>query len=346
MERHQRTRSKALLALLFVLGCGDSGAPAPVSDDPNDSAGDGGEGNPDGADLDPQVPPADAARMAKWLDMWASEQWEKGWVCEPEPSAKTDGAGAIHVHNDANGENRVCNNARLAAARGGSEQVPKGSAALKFVGDKIYAEVKVSDDSDAGKNWYWYAPGGSPEGLGIDACLGCHSAAGADADHPGLGDYVYFQVQSNASEFDPQVPPGESAAMAVWLKTWTSEGWEREWVCEPEPTAKTAGAEAIHVHNDSTGKNRVCNNQRLAASKRSGDAEVPAGSASLKFVGDSTYVDVKVADQSDGGKGWYWYAPGGSPEGTGIEGCTGCHSAADSDALHPGLGDYVYFQVQ
>jgi hypothetical protein len=186
--------SSLLLPLLLgapLLACGQ--------DDDGDSStedGDGDDGAEESADpeLDPQVPPADATQMVQWLAQWESQGWEAGWVCETAPTAKTEGAAAIHVHNDADGKNRVCNNERLAAASPG-EPVPAGSAALKFVGEKIYVEVKTAADSAGGDNWYWYAPGGSPEGKGIDVCVGCHSAAGADADHPGLGDYVYFQVE-------------------------------------------------------------------------------------------------------------------------------------------------------
>lgn len=172
------TRIFAILAPFLHLGCGQSETM-----------------NPPGA-LDPQVPPADATAMAEWLDAWTREGWEEEWVCETEPTAKTDGTRSIHVHNDADGKNRVCNNQRLAAAEVATDtEVPVGSASVKFVGDRIYVDVKVAEKSDGGQGWYWYAPGGSPEGLGIGSCTGCHGAAGADADHPGLGDYVYFQVR-------------------------------------------------------------------------------------------------------------------------------------------------------
>jgi hypothetical protein len=179
-----------LLLVIPLVACGDEDGMEDMSGNGSES----GDGDGDSPELDPQVPPADKARMMEWLAQWESEGWEDEWVCESEPTAKTEGIAAIHVHNDSEGKNRVCNNLRLADATPG-EPVPAGSAALKFVGQKIYVEVKTAADSAAGDNWYWYAPGGSPEGKGIDTCVGCHSAAGADADHPGLGDYVYFQVE-------------------------------------------------------------------------------------------------------------------------------------------------------
>ncbi len=183
------TMKNAAIAFLMsfsLLGaCGD--------DEP--AGGEAGEdqASGDATVLDPQVPPSNAAGMVAWLAAWEKEDWEAEWSCEAMPTAKTDGAAAIHVHNDADGKNRVCSNEQLASAAAGSE-LPKGAAAVKVVGDKVYVTVKVDADSDEGNGWYWYAPGGSPEGRGLDACTGCHAAAGTDADHPGFGDYVYFRV--------------------------------------------------------------------------------------------------------------------------------------------------------
>jgi len=175
-----------LTSVLLLSACGDDEEPA-SADEPRDSGG-------DAATLDPQVPPASAQGMAAWLVAWEDQGWEAEWSCESSPTAKTDGAAAIHVHNDADGKNRVCSNQRLSSAPVDSA-LPVGAAAVKMVGDKTYVTVKVQADSDGGKGWYWYAPGGSPEGLGLSACTGCHMAAGADAEHPGFGDFVYFRVQ-------------------------------------------------------------------------------------------------------------------------------------------------------
>jgi len=176
----------ALTGLLLFGACGDDNqaASSTVDDDPAST---------DAAMLDPQVPPSNGEDMTAWLAAWEEQGWEAEWSCEPMPTAKTEGAEAIHVHNDAEGKNRVCSNQRLASAAEGST-LPKGAAAVKMVGKKVYVTVKAQADSKEGQGWYWYAPGGSPEGLGLTACTGCHSAAGADADHPGFGDYVYFRV--------------------------------------------------------------------------------------------------------------------------------------------------------
>lgn len=130
--------------------------------------------------------------------------------------------------------------------------------------------------------------------------------------------------------------------MAEWLAAFQTNGWVEDWICEAEFTDKSEGAAAIHVH----GVNRVCNNQALAAATLEADAELPVGAAALKFVERGIYVEVKVRAQSDGGEGWFWYSPNGELAGAGLAACTGCHSAAGTDDDHPGLGDYVYFQVK
>jgi hypothetical protein len=199
MNHRQNKFSVALVVFsVLALGCSDDADPAdPSPDSGGSSAGasdaPSGAGGGGGADaLDPQVPPPDAARMAEWLDAFESEGWAEDWVCEADFTTKDEGAAAIHVH----GVNRVCNNRALAAAvLEGDAQLPVGAAALKYVERGIYVEVKIAAESDGGKGWFWYAPNGEVSGTGLAGCTGCHSAAGSDDDHPGLGDYVYFQVK-------------------------------------------------------------------------------------------------------------------------------------------------------
>jgi hypothetical protein len=147
---------------------------------------------------------------------------------------------------------------------------------------------------------------------------------------------------SGQASFDPQRPPAETKQVEAWL----ARGFYKDWLCEDEPTAKTDGAPAIHVHG---GKSLVCTNALLARTERAGDDEYPEGVASVKEIVDAagkvtlTAVAVKIADQSDGGEGWYWYE-GARYSGVGISTCTGCHGAAGADADHPGAGDFVYFR--
>jgi hypothetical protein len=271
------------------------------------------------------------------MEAWLDEGFYDDWVCEPEPNTKTDGAAAIHVHGDAT---RVCTNILLAASRLRSEgEFPVGAASVKEVYDEQGAlgarlvSVKTAPESDGGEGWFWYA---APDvaGHGLTDCTGCHAAAAEDADHPGAGDFVYFRVND-----EEELPPIDGSAMQAWLEA----GHYLDWDCESTPGRKTDGAAAIHVH----GNNRVCTNARLAAA--SGEGEFPAGSASVKeiYSGEniSSYdVYVKVAAESADGAGWFWYGGSADSSGFGLSACTGCHSAAGTDADHPGAGDYVYFK--
>ncbi|HMI92137.1 MAG TPA: hypothetical protein VK509_12265 [Polyangiales bacterium] len=179
------------LALAVIVACGDdddadergtAGMTAAESED----AGTGGE------DFDPQRPPTDTKRVEAWL----ARGFYKDWVCEDEPTAKTDGAPAIHAHG---GKSFVCTNALLAQTeRKGGEEYPEGVASVKEILDSAgkltltAVAVKIAAKSGGGKGWYWYE-GARYSGVGVSTCTGCHSAAGADPDHPGAGDYVYFR---------------------------------------------------------------------------------------------------------------------------------------------------------
>lgn len=291
-------------------------------------------------DLDPELPPTNAAAMERWLAMG----YYLDWVCETEPDAKTEGASAIHVHGAAT---RVCSNVLLAAsvAPGTTGQFPAGVAAVKEVFDAdeelvaTVVSVKTQADSAAGDNWYWYGGPGT-EGFGIAGCTGCHSAAASDDEHPGAGDFVYFQTKDDA-----QIPPvGEVEDIEAWL----AMGYYLDWTCEDEPNVKTDGAEAIHVHP----RNRICVNAKLGASELT-NGEWPAGVAAVKelYANDvdggamtGAVLYTKVGSMSQGGDAWFWFAGAGAT-GFGITDCTGCHGAAGSDVDHPGAGDYVYDRV-
>jgi hypothetical protein len=195
--------------------------------------------------------------------------------------------------------------------------------------------VKTDDRSDGGDGWYWYE-GQDAEGRGFAECTGCHAAAGSDDDHPGLGDFVYFQNRD-----ETQLPAiGSMQDMQDWL----DKGHYNDWHCEEAPSMKNEGAPAIHVHAT---RNRVCTNDALFNGMQQDD-EWPAGVSSVKeiYAGDmvaNIAVSVKVASQSAGGNGWYWFE-GPNIMDFGDPTCTGCHSAAASDSDHPGAGDYVYFR--
>jgi hypothetical protein len=276
-----------------------------------------------------QFPPTTASAMEAWLE----EEHYLKWACEAEATVKDFGVPAIHAHGRSN---RVCSNILLATSRSGT--MPAGVASVKEVYDDSGSLIaravaaKVREDSDAGNGWYWYE-GESTAGFGLSVCTGCHAAAGSDDDHPGAGDFVYYQETD-----EENLPPtGDREAVTAWLDAGHYEGWD----CEAEPTLKTAGDPAIHVHDI----NRVCSNPRLASATLS-DGEWPAGIASVKEIYDgdtltSRDVYVKVT-QTNEGLGFFYYG-GARTVGFGAPGCISCHSAAGSDADHPGAGDFVYF---
>jgi hypothetical protein len=302
---------------------GDSGDAA--------AAGMGGAGfdaPPESSDFPPT---STAAAVVDWLD----QEFYLDWACEDSNTVKDDGAPAIHVHGVSS---RVCSNVLLATSRSGGE-FPAGVAAVKEVydeDDQIIARMvsaKAHPDSAEGDGWFW-SDGGTLAGFGRSECTGCHAASGSDADHPGAGDFVYFQVQNEA-----ELPPTDDPAS---IPGWLEAGFYQSWTCEEEPTDKTAGAAAIHVHR----VNRICSNARLAALPSLPASGWPAGISSVKEVydGDSlSSIDlyVKVNADSDEGNGFFYYG-GESLTGFGFDGCVGCHSAAGADADHPGAGDFVY----
>lgn len=159
---------------------------------------------------DDQTPPQGRAAVEEWL----AAGMFKAWAAEP----------AIHASRSPSphGFNRIWSNDLIAQNASGTGAWPEGAAAVKElyasatdttpVGVAVY--LKLKSDSAGGANWYWYerVPEGSPaphdangvvaDGTGDSGppktiCVGCHAAAGADADHtPSAGgrDQVYTPV--------------------------------------------------------------------------------------------------------------------------------------------------------
>jgi hypothetical protein len=168
----------------------------------------------DGAELeegDPQTPPVGRVAVEDWL----ARGDYKAWACEP----------AIHPARvpSPHGFNRICSNDLIAQNAAGTGAWPEGAAAVKElyasmdattpIGVAVY--LKQAADSAGGANWYWYervpldsavphdangtvADGRGDAGPERDICVGCHMAAGADAEHtPTIGgrDQVYTPVR-------------------------------------------------------------------------------------------------------------------------------------------------------
>lgn len=188
----------AAATAVAAVGCGDDDG---GSDNPTGGAGGaGGNGTVDEA----QVPPAgDAAAVQAWITKGAY----KSWHCEDAPHPQR----TVSPH----GINRICSNDLLSAHGTGEYPVDASgvkelydAAGTSIVGYAVYRHVKAGTTGDS---WYWYekvpldsmAPH-DPDGIVADGtgdkgpaqtiCVGCHGAAGVDADHPGH-DLVYTQVQ-------------------------------------------------------------------------------------------------------------------------------------------------------
>jgi Cytochrome P460 len=179
------------LALFTLVAACSSSSDAPSSDD--------------------QTPPTTGRAD---IESWLSAGSYKTWTSEA----------AIHEARSPSphGFNRIYSNDVIAGAAAGTAAWPKGSAAVKEiyasatattpVGFAVY--LKTDADSAAGANWYWYervpatseaphdangvvADGKGGNGAAKMICVGCHAAAGSDADHtPSAGgrDQVYTPV--------------------------------------------------------------------------------------------------------------------------------------------------------
>lgn len=177
-----------LFALALVSACSD----------------DGSGGSTAGEEDETQVPPVSGKEAMR---AWIAAGHYKSWHCE----AALHDPIAISPH----GKQRICSNDVLSAH--GDGEYPVDSAGVKelydaaganVVGYAVYRHVKPGTD---GASWYWYeevpadsmaphdADGIVADGLGDSGqakaiCVGCHAAAGSDADHPGH-DFVYVQVK-------------------------------------------------------------------------------------------------------------------------------------------------------
>jgi hypothetical protein len=180
--------------------------------------------------------------------------------------------------------------------------------------------------------------------LGLIAAITCTAALLAACGSDGGG-------EGGESTGNAQTPPQGETAVEAWL----TKGDYKSWKCET----------AVHDARSPSphGFNRICVNDALAA-EASGTGNWPKGAAAVKELYDAAdgpivgyAVELKMADDSGGGAGWYWYertAGGVVADGVGDSGaaktiCVGCHTGAGSDAAHtpsPGGRDFVYTPVQ
>lgn len=270
-----------------------------------------------------------------------------------EGSTRSGGGGAAESGGsdsaaESAGRGVAASGGRGAAESGGSGPVDEsgGNGAAESGGsggvDESGGSGAAAESGGSGGSAESGGSGGSAESGGSAAESGAGGSSGMSG-RSGAGGELQ-DAGPGAEVFDQQRPPEDADRMEAWL----AEEYYQDWVCEPEPSKKTAGAAAIHAHG---GTNRVCSNLLLAASKVNDGSALPEGVASVKELyndaGELTghAVAVKVDGDSGAGEGWYYWEGKGFA-GRGIPACANCHSAAGSDDDHPGLGDFVYFQVR
>jgi hypothetical protein len=146
--------------------------------------------------------------------------------------------------------------------------------------------------------------------------------AGIDAALSGCAATPTPTVSPTPTPLDPGPPPTEPDALLLWLQAGSYGAW----------AAESAPHQSTGPHG---GRVRTFLNPALFDSLTAGQAQHPAGAVAVKELYLNSQrvrgwaVMVKLADDSDGGRNWYWYEYFGSGEpfsGNGLGICTGCHS--------------------
>lgn len=186
----------ALVAACDSGGGDDSGSTGGASADettntPTEPTGDPG---------DSQIPPQGYEAIEAWL----AEGHYKSWKCQ---------AGVVDpIEISPHGKQRICTNDVHTAHNGMTGEYPVNAAGVKELYDAAgativgYAVYLHTSAGGTGANWYWYErvpldsmvehdpmTGVVADGSDVPLCVGCHSAAGSDAAHPGH-DFVYTQL--------------------------------------------------------------------------------------------------------------------------------------------------------
>jgi hypothetical protein len=153
-----------------------------------------------GGEDETQVPPQGYEAIEAWLTAGHYKSWKKQpGVVEPIP---------ISPH----GKQQIYTNQLHSDHAGMTGEYPVNAAAVKelyaddgttLVGYAVYLHISAGT---TGANWYWYeripkdsdlmpdpVTGVFADGVDEPQCVGCHSAAGIDAEHPGH-DFVYTQL--------------------------------------------------------------------------------------------------------------------------------------------------------
>lgn len=171
------------------------------------------------------------------------------------------------------------------------------------------------------------APPSVPLNGALDAEPGAATPGGAPQDSPETPADGDAAPPPLGSSLDPI--PAESEALLPWLQAESYRGWPAESAIHP-----SAGPHFGNV--------RTWVHPALLASLEQPATSHPMGAAAVKELyggGDQRTgwaVAVKVAQDSAGGLGWYWYEISGATtyaDSTGASLCFGCHSEGNDFIL-------------
>ncbi|MDX2166516.1 MAG: hypothetical protein SF182_05610 [Deltaproteobacteria bacterium] len=138
---------------------------------------------------------------------------------------------------------------------------------------------------------------------------------------------------ADAATPTPTATPAPIPTEAVALRDWLRAGTYLGWAAESQPH-RSSGPHGGYV--------RTYLNDVLFDSLSAANPAHPAGAAAVKELYYATpdgpvrewAVMIKLDDDSDLGRNWYWYE-GLGLAGTGLGICTGCHSAGRDFVLIP-----------
>jgi hypothetical protein len=169
------------------------------------------------------------------------------------------------------------------------------------------------------------ADGGDGE-VTIDEILACVSAVLSGCPEPPLPTPTASPTPTPTPTVVPEPTPTPSEIPPIpttsrELLAWLQAGHYTTWASEsaPHPSGGPHG-----------GTVRTYLNDVVLASLQAGNPTHPAGSAIVKelyFSGSTVRnwaVEIKIQDDSAGGRGWYWWE-GVGLQGVGLSICTGCH---------------------
>ena len=247
----------------------------------------------------------------------------------------------------------------------GSKEASSGKG--YFMGEFIGLEATIKSSKhfpDEPGNWAYFsftdpnggAPAASAEPFPTASCNSCHEG---NAEK----DFVfsqYYPVLKRTSNVAAMSPPADDQ----WQGTAPTPGGSTSGV--PLDTAQlfdylaakrydsfAAKEGAAHPgrgpHTEVTAPVRVYYNEVLANSLSAGAEEHPSGAVAVKemFTKEGELrgwaVMAKTDDETDDGRGWFWYETTSSSEpeiaaaGNGVPGCVSCHSFRDQDLVLSGF---------